>query len=144
MNIQTQQPVSNQSASEVLTFLASMREQLADFRRTLLLPIEGQTTHISDVVYDVECRQYESGLTLEMWTEAQIEGGDALTWWLDMIYRGEVWLLDGRVSWNGQDIVFETPIITLPDFYPAQHLASSILEELFRTGKEVLNERLTA
>ncbi len=144
MSVQTQQPTNNQSASDVLTFLARMREQLADFRRDLLLPREGQTTSITSVLYDVECRQYESGLTLEMWVEAEIEDGDALTWWLDMIYREEGWLLDGRISWNGQAVVFETPIITLPDFYASTRQSAAMLEELFRAGKEVLNKRLSA
>ena len=136
--------VYNQSASEVLAFLARTRDQLADFRRNLLRPREGQTASIIAVVYDVECRQYESGLTLEMWAEAEVEDSDALTWWLDMIYGEEGWLLDGRVSWNGQDVVFETPIVTLPDFQSAQHKASTMLEELFQAGSQILNKRLSA
>ncbi len=139
---------SEQASLGVLTFLSQVREQQATFRRKLLSERNGSgpAQSIVDVNSDVECHQYESGLTLEVWLEAQLGGpdADALTFWLDIIHRADGWLLDGRVSWNGQNTIFDMPQLVVTDFNAVEREAPAILDELFQKGMQVLDERLAS
>ncbi len=137
-----------QASIQVLTFLSRIREQQATFRRKLLTERKGPGPFqsIVDVNSDVECHQYESGLTLEVWLEAQTAGADAdaLTFWLDIIHRADGWLLDGRVSWNGQDTVLDMPPLIAADFNAVEREAPAVLDELFHKGMQALDERLAS
>jgi len=123
----------DQIVLDVLAFLAHLHAQVG----TLLLYLR-QEASIDGAVSFVECRQYESGLYLSICVEAPKEVGHTLTWWMDIIPQTDNWLMDARISWNGQDVVVEFPEQCVADFNAVQREAPRILEELIEAGKEIL------
>src|SRR5947209_1015058 len=81
-----------------LRTLAHLRSQVAEFRRQLLSRLKP-----IGVEWAVECNEYESGLVLTVYVDADLGDGRSLVWWLDVTHDGEQWHLDPRVTWNGQD-----------------------------------------
>ena len=139
----------DQTALEVLTFLAGIYEQLAAFCLHLLQEAEADSL-LGETTSDVLCRNYRNGLFVEAWVETKVgEGRDAraLTWWMDIRPYDEGWLVDAQVFWSerdGQDVVVQFPEQLSPDFKTVQQEAPDILERLFQEGKRVLDANLRA
>jgi len=126
----------DQIALGVLTFLAKLQDQVGALRRYLR-----EEAHIAETVSFVECRQYENGLFLSVCVEAEVDVGHTLTWWMDIVPQDDNWLLDARVSWNGQDVVVEFPEQFVRDFHAVQREVPRIFDELIESGKQVLERR---
>jgi hypothetical protein len=116
-----------------LRTMAHLRSQVAEFRRQLLSSLKPVI-----VEWGVECNEYESGLVLTVYVDADLGDGRALVWWLDVTHDGERWHLDPRVTWNGQD-----PILVLEErtVAHAEDLAQAlpqVLDELLNTYEQVV------
>ncbi len=112
---------------------AHLRSQLAEFRRQLLSSLKPVA-----VEWAVECNEYESGLVLTAYLDANLGDGRSLVWWLDVTHDGEQWHLAPRVTWNGQD-----PILSLEErtVAHAEDLAQELpqaLEDLLNTYEQVV------
>jgi hypothetical protein len=124
--------------SMTLAFLAQMRDEVASFVQHVREQAERGAAISTNVISDVECRQYRSGLTVEIWVEVQTEADRSLTWWMDIVRVNERWRLDASVSWNGQERVIQLPEQELPDFGAVRQQAPLLLRQLFSAGEEVL------
>ena len=133
----------DQLVLEVLAFLARTQSQVDGFWRHLR---EWRRAFLetAEVTSAVECRQYETGLVLSIWLEAEVRSGEALTWWMDIAPKDDGWLLDARLSWNGSDVVVQLPERMVPDFRTVKQEAPPLLENLFAAGKGVLQNELSS
>ncbi len=127
----------DQIAVDVLAFIAQIQTQIKAMRRYL-----AQEANKAKAMSFVEVQPYESSLCLSICIEAEVEVGRTLTWWMDIIPQSENWLLDGRISWNGHEIVLELQEQIVPDFYAVQQKAPQMLEELIAAGKQILEDQL--
>ncbi|MCI0529886.1 MAG: hypothetical protein L0Y56_20780 [Nitrospira sp.] len=88
----------DQLVLDTLKALALMRARLVEFRRFLL----SRLTPLS-VEYEVACNDYETGLILSAYVDADLGDGRSVVWWLDVTYDGKIWHIEPRITWNGQD-----------------------------------------
>jgi hypothetical protein len=127
----------DQIAVDVLAFMAQIQAQIKAMRRYL-----AQEANKAKAMSFVEVQPYESSLCLSICIEAEVEVGRTLTWWMDIIPQSENWLLDGRISWNGNEVVFELHEQIVPTFHAVQREAPQMLNELITAGKQILKDYL--
>lgn len=128
--------LDDNTARVTLDLLARVRSQVDAFARRLR-----SRPDLGNVLADVDCQLFESGLIVSAWIEAEIEPGAVLTWWMDLVPKDVGWALDGRLSWNGRDIVVEFPEEHLPHFQVVSDRFHHALDALFDAGVEVLDEQ---
>jgi len=116
-----------------LNFWAQTYQQVAAFWRYL----REQSSNVGGTqltAFNVECQSDATGPTISAWAEGGIGNGEAITWWLDINYRENGWLLSASVSWNGNDTIIKLPEQVVADFRAVQKVVPLLLEELFKVG----------
>lgn len=124
------------TARVTFELLARVRSQVDAFARRLR-----SRPDLGNVLADVNCQLFESGLIVSAWIEAEIEPGAVLTWWMDLVPKDVGWALDGRLSWNGRDIIVQFPEEELPHFQAVSERFHGALDALFDAGVRALDEQ---
>ncbi|MGH2352974.1 MAG: hypothetical protein ACRDI2_10240 [Chloroflexota bacterium] len=143
------------AAIEVLSFVAQISDQVAEFCRSLRS--RGRPgIDTPKVLSDVECRRYKNGLILSIWVEMLVDADRDLTWWMDVSPHrwkdswsadslpvdAEGWWIDASVSWNGRDRETELPRQQVADFRAVREAVPHLLNELFAAGLDVHDRAL--
>jgi hypothetical protein len=128
--------LDDHTARLTLELLARIRSQVDAFARQLRY-----RPNLGRIHADVDCRLFESGLIVSTWIEADTQTGAVLTWWMDLLCKDDDWVLDGRLSWNGRDIIVQFPEEDLPHFQAVSERFRSALDALFDAGVHVLDEQ---
>lgn len=123
----------DRSAKSTIEFLARISRRVQAFATEL----KGRPD-VRAVMNDVECSLLESGLIVTIWVESELVAGKALTWWIDLIPRDCDWLIDARVSWDGQDLVIALPEESVSHFAAVTERLPIILDEILNAGMHIL------
>ena len=128
--------LDDDTARATLELLAGVRSQVDVFARRLR-----SRPDLGKVLADVDCQLFESGLIVSAWVEAETKPGAAFTWWMDLVPKDASWILDGRLSWDGRDILVQLPEEDLPHFQAVSERFHHALDALFDAGVQVLDEQ---
>ncbi len=128
--------LDDHTARVTLELLARTHSQVDAFVRRLR-----SRRNLGRILADVDSHLFESGLTVSAWIEADTQTGAVLTWWMDLLCKNDHWVLDGRLSWNGRDIIVQFPEEDLPHFQAVSERFHGALDALFDAGLRVLDEQ---
>lgn len=81
-------------------------EQMNEFARELR-----QKENFAEVRTGADIRNYDSGWRLEKYVEAEIDAiqGFGVTWWLELGWKDDKWLIGASVSVSHTDLFYELP-----------------------------------
>jgi len=133
-------------AIEVLTFLAQMYDEAADFKRFLRTKFAMANEAWQEPTSYIFCRKIADGVNVHIWIEAFLKGEDSLTWEVDINSQGEGWLIDARVckvGESGTETIVQFPDLTVPDFATVQREVPALLRRLCQAGVKVMTEELS-
>lgn len=154
--------VPDEKERQAIRFLAGMQELVNSIARTLEADVNATEDSGSpaatfvDTTTRVECRQYEfvwrsdypnnEGVVIEMWLEAELRSGDAITCWMDALLLQQGWLLSGSVSRTShgesqhakQETLFELPERVVADFQTVQTEAPEMFTRLVASARSTL------
>ncbi len=71
-------------AIDVLTFLAQMYDEAADFKLYLRKKFAMSYSAWQEPTSDIFCRKLADGVKVHIWIEAMLMGEDSLTWEVDI------------------------------------------------------------
>ena len=95
------------AASTVFTVMARYNERLIQLAGKISkLPEVGKLTD------EFEFRDYRTGPRLEAYIDAELTDGVALTWWLDLDWSSEAWIINASIiltTDQGRDPLMEYP-----------------------------------
>lgn len=134
-------PAEEQAAFEVLTFLAEIYDEAADFSRHIREKFQKASLGRASASSQVLCRRLRNGVIVHVWIEAMLGGEDSLTWELDIISQEEGWLVDARVCKVGEDgthTIIQFPDFTAPDFSTVKREVLSIFGRLEHAGEQAM------
>lgn len=84
--------LSNDATLGLVSAIATVNEQLADWARQLRA-----RSDVFEVTRGMDVRNYESGITMEFFVEADFGDERPLTWWIDVMARTHSWVIEGSV-----------------------------------------------
>lgn len=118
-------------AAVILNEVAKSNERLITLAQSLRADPE-----VVEVKRGLDCRNYESGLTLEEYVEAELKDGMAVCWWLDVHQEERRWLISGSISVNG-----DAGHLLIKDFPGG---AASTVDEFADMVRAVTNELVSS
>lgn len=114
------------SALDAFRFLANMNDLLTSHARDL-----GTHNSVSEVVFSMECKNYVSpGLLISLWSEVKLRDSRVITLWVDLEPDGEEWLVDGRLSWFGDETIHQRETARLSSFNQVQSYTAELIKDL--------------
>lgn len=103
-----------------------MNDLLASHAREL-----GILNGVSEVMFSTECKNYVSpGLLISFWSEVKLGDGRVITLWVDVEPGGEEWLVDGRLSWFGDETIYQSETARLSNFNQVQSYTAELIKDL--------------
>ena len=116
--------VNDADALRTLQYLANVRAVLSAFRQKFLA-----ATPPIRIGYDVEVHEYESGLTMFAWLEAE-RGEHLQCWSIDVSFRDAAWEIDARASMDNEPMPTRLPARKVPTFLDVEVETFKVLDEL--------------
>lgn len=115
-------------AIRFLEAIAGINVKLTEFAR--ILRSEPQ---VSRIQHNFECHKYQSGAMLEGFVDAELHSRKAITWWLDVKWSVDQWVITARILLNheqGQDVIKEFPDRITDEFNTSLEYLTQAADEL--------------
>lgn len=83
------------TTARILDAITTVNERLISFSQQLRAKAE-----VAEVRHAVDFRRYRSGTVLEFYVDAELKSGKGLSWWLEIKWSKEKWVLESSVLLN--------------------------------------------
>ena len=127
------------ATSKALILLAAFNERLVEHASALRARPE-----VAGVTRGMDARTYETGAVLEMYVDAELRNGRALSWWVDVYPEDEGWSVSARVLRirdSDQEVVLSFADTDARDLDSLEEILKSTGEQLRRSIDLVASER---
>lgn len=104
---------------------------------------------VVDVTHAIESRDYlrldlkSSFLEVSFWSEVKLKDGRVVTLWIDLEPNEGRWLVDGRISWFGSDIIYRAESKAFDSFDEAQAAVRALLDDLSGRVTHIVAQELS-
>jgi hypothetical protein len=99
--------VDSKQAIGLLEAVATSNEKLISLSETL-------QSHPAVVraLRGFDCRYYQTGVMVELYVDAELQNGYAMSWWVDLSWTETNWIIESKILINrdqGQEVLKEFP-----------------------------------
>lgn len=127
------------TARDAFEFLANMHSALLGF-----VADTQRKRNVLEVNYAIEALNFiPSGTEVSFWSEAKLKDGRVVTLWIDLEPNEGRWLVDGRISWFGSDIIYRAESKAFDSFDEAQAAVRALLDDLSARVTHIVTQELS-